>query len=119
MRKKILVADDEDDLRQVIKDMFKGLDYEMVFVRNGEEALRKLSKLKLDLAILDLAMPKRSGLEVCSFMKDDPILMHVPIIILSAYTRDKQGEKASLANRYIHKPFQHDDLLDAVAQLLK
>lgn len=119
MSKRILVADDEDDLRQVIKDMFKGMGYEMVFVRNGEEAIRKLNEVKLDLAILDISMPKQSGYEVCSYMKDDPILSHVPIIILSAYTRDKQGEKASLANRYIHKPFQHDDLLAAVAELLK
>lgn len=119
MRKKILVADDEDDLRQVIKDMFKGLDYEMVFVRNGEEAIRKLSEIKLDLAILDISMPKHSGYEVSNYMKHDPVLKHIPIIILSAYTRDKQGEQASVANRYMHKPFQQDDLLAAVAELLK
>lgn len=118
MSKKILIADDEDDLRLLLKDMFKGFPYDITFVRNGEEAIKMLDKLKLDLAILDISMPKLGSYEVCRHMKSDSILKHIPIIILSAFTRDKQGSKADLAECYMHKPFEQDLLLAEVRKLL-
>jgi len=118
MNKKILIADDEDDLRLVLKDMFRGHPYELTFARNGEEAIKKLDARKLDLAILDISMPKAGGYEVCRHMKEDPVLKHIPIIILSAFTHDKAGDQASLANCYMHKPFDQDLLLRTVIDLL-
>ena len=118
MKKKILVADDEDRMRRLIKDFLIRAGYEVIEASDGMEALEKFETSRADLAILDVMMPVYDGWEVCSEIKG---ISEIPVIMLTALDGE-EDEIFSLKNGaddYMPKPFSPKVLIARVENLLK
>jgi two-component system alkaline phosphatase synthesis response regulator PhoP len=119
---KILVADDEKSILKMVEARLKSNHYDVVTAEDGVQALEKIKASNPDLIILDLAMPQKNGLQVCKDLKRDPqyaAFKNIPIIILSAWVRDKVGEEKALADAYVSKPFEPESLLNEIRYLLE
>ena len=92
--KKILIAEDEDVLSNVLKDRFEAEGWEVTVAKDGIEAVEKINKSNFDLVLLDLLMPKKDGFEVLKEVKDNPELKNLPIIVLSNLGGDDDIKKA-------------------------
>ena len=117
----ILVADDEPDVAELIRGRLQRRGYRTVLAADGLEALNTALARRPDLVILDLLMPKLTGLEVCRMLKVSPLTQHVPILMLTALatTEDKVRGLASGADDYVTKPFEVAELLARVDMLLR
>lgn len=120
-KKKILIVDDEPDVRDVIKIVLEAEDYETMEASNGEEGLEKISKRPPDLIILDFMMPKMNGPVVCQTLKKDLLLRHIPVIMLTGRGElvDKVKGIDAGADDYILKPFEPTELLARVKMILR
>ncbi|MDP3919914.1 MAG: response regulator [Candidatus Omnitrophota bacterium] len=118
-KNKILFVDDERTIVILVKNRLKKNGYEVITAGDGEEALEKCRSNKPDLAILDINMPKINGFQLCRLLREDEKLKDIPIIVLSAFVRDKVGENSAVADVYIRKPFEPEDLLGAIKRLLE
>jgi len=118
---KILVAEDERDIRELIGFTLRFAGFEVVLTANGIEAIEKAPEVQPDLILLDVRMPKMTGYEVCRQLKENPVTSAIPIVFLSA--KGQEGEiKEGLdlgAVEYIVKPFAPDDLTNQVRDVLK
>ena len=93
--KKILIAEDENILLNVLKDRFEAEGWEVTTAKDGVEAMGAINKEpKLDLVLLDLLMPKKDGFEVLKEVRDNPELKNLPIIVLSNLGGDEDIKKA-------------------------
>lgn len=119
--KKILIVDDESDMRETISTRLEISNFEVIEARDGEEGLEKAKKEKPDLIVLDLMMPKITGFEVCRMLKFDDAYKNIPIIVLSALSQQPDREKAVQcgADAYFIKPFDLDLLVTKIESLLK
>jgi len=110
---KILVADDNSNIQKMVILALKDQGIEVVAVGNGEAAVRKISDLKPDLVLADIFMPVRNGYEVCKYVKDDPKLSHIPVILLvGAFDPlDEQEAQRAGADGVLKKPFVPPDPL--------
>ncbi|NQV04100.1 MAG: response regulator [Candidatus Omnitrophica bacterium] len=120
-KKRILIVDDEDDLRNMLKFRLEAMDYDVSEAVDGQEGLDKARSDRPDLIILDLMLPKIDGFKVCRMLKFDEKYKHIPIIMFTARAqeKDKQIGKEMGAEAYITKPFDPDILLDKIRELLK
>ena len=119
--KKILIADDEPDILEILSFNLKGQGYEVTVAKNGDEALEKAKMTNPDLIILDVMMPGKNGLEVCSILRSQPAFASVLIIFLTAMN-DENAEIKGLesgADDYISKPISPKVLLSKVKALLR
>ncbi len=85
MSKRILVVEDQEDNRQIIRDMLATTDYQFTEAENGEEALAAVAKLRPDLILMDIQMPILDGYEATRRIKADPGLRSVPVIAITSY----------------------------------
>jgi DNA-binding response OmpR family regulator len=118
--KKILIVDDEVDLVETVRFPLEMEGYHVLVSYNGEDALNQARKENPDLILLDLMLPKLDGYKVCRLLKFDDRYKHIPILMLTAKTQDKDkilGMETG-ANEYITKPFEMDDLLKKVKAYL-
>lgn len=115
---KILIVDDAASMRKNIVDLLSMKDYELVEVENGEDAIDTVDKVKFDMLILDINLPKMSGLEVLEYVKKT--YPDIPCIMLTAYgTSEKAIEAMKLgAFDYLEKPFELDEFLLVVDRAL-
>ncbi len=118
---KILIADDNFNILEVIKMEFESMDYEVVTADDGEEALEKIYKEFPALIILDIMMPKLNGYEVCRRLKASPLTADIPVIMLTAKSQkeDKFWGRDAGADDYITKPFDPVELETLVEKLLR
>jgi two-component system, OmpR family, alkaline phosphatase synthesis response regulator PhoP len=118
----ILIIDDEPFVRMLLEQTLEDLGNDVVIVqaKDGEEGLRLAKDIKPRLIFLDIMMPRLSGLEVCRLLREDTILQHTPIVLLTARGEESDRVKGeSLGIRaYIMKPFDPDDVLRLAQQLL-
>jgi len=121
MKKKILVADDNPYILEVVSMTLETLDLAVILAMDGEEALDQVKREKPDLIILDIMMPKKNGFEVCRELKQSPQYREIPIVILSAKVQkeDKFWGRDAGADDYVTKPFDPLELGRVVTQLLK
>jgi len=119
--KKILIVDDEVDLVETVRFPLEMEGYHVLVSYNGEDALNQARKENPDLILLDLMLPKLDGYKVCRLLKFDDRYKHIPILMLTAKTqeKDKALGMETGANEYITKPFEMDDLLKKVKAYLK
>ena len=121
MNKKILIADDEQNIVISLEFLMKREGFEVLVANDGEEAIRRIRADQPDLVLLDVMMPKKSGFEVCQEIKADPALGGVRILMLTAKGRDTEVAKglALGADAYMTKPFSTRELVDKVRSLLE
>jgi CheY-like chemotaxis protein len=110
---KILVADDNSNIQKMVGLALKDHGIEVIAVGNGEAAVRKISDIHPDLVLADVFMPVRNGYEVCKYVKDDPALAHIPVILLvGAFDPlDEQEAQRVGADGVLKKPFVPPDPL--------
>ena len=118
--KKILVVDDEVDLVETVRFPLEMEGFDVLVSYNGEDALNQARKEKPDLIILDLMLPKLDGYKVCRLLKFDERYKHIPILMLTAKTqeKDKTLGMETGADEYITKPFEMDYLMEKVKAYL-
>jgi len=118
--KKILIVDDEVDLVETVRFPLEMEGYRVLVSYNGEDALNQARKENPDLILLDLMLPKLDGYKVCRLLKFDDRYKHIPILMLTAKTqeKDKALGMETGANEYITKPFEIDHLLKKVKTYL-
>lgn len=117
---KILVAEDQEDLRDMIAHTLRLSGYEVVATEDGEGAVRQAKKINPDLIILDYELPRLNGRQVCRRLKALDTFTNTPIVIISSYGNPRYME-ASLeagAEEFIRKPFELDHLIQRVDTLL-
>jgi CheY-like chemotaxis protein len=110
---KILVADDNSNIQKMVGLALKDQGIDVVAVGNGEAAVRKISDIHPDLVLADVFMPVRNGYEVCRYVKQDPRLSHIPVILLvGAFDPlDEQEAQRVGADGVLKKPFVPPDPL--------
>lgn len=121
MATKILIADDDPDIRDILKLTLSEENYETIEAQNGEEALEIIRSKPLDLALLDYKMPKMDGRQVCNLVKKDLLLQHLPIIMVTGKGEisDRVSGIDAGADDYIVKPFEPKELLARIRMILR
>jgi two-component system, cell cycle response regulator DivK len=92
MSKRILVVEDQEDNRQIVRDLLTANDYEMTEAENGEEALAAVAKDRPDLILMDIQLPVMDGYEATRRLKADPSLCSIPIIAVTSYALSGEAE---------------------------
>ena len=108
----VLVADDDEDILTLVALRFRRSGLEVILARDGEEALELIQTRAPDAAVLDIAMPKLTGLEVVRRVRDSEATKSIPIVLLTARAGDKDVELGleAGADEYVTKPFSPQDL---------
>ncbi len=130
MAKKVLVVDDELDVRTFISTLLETNGYRPIVAMDGKEGLEAARQEKPSLIILDIMMPKESGINMYRALMTDPELKEIPVIMLSALSKktffhsqkildEYKGEKIPEPAAYIEKPPEPDELLDAIQNSLQ
>ncbi|MBI2345430.1 MAG: response regulator [Deltaproteobacteria bacterium] len=116
-KKRILIIDDEPDLVEVLRDGLEAQGYIVTTAGDGEAGLAAARTDSPNAILLDIAMPKIDGYEVCRLLKADPVLGKIPIIMISAKAQaeDIRQGKAAGADEYLPKPLQMRGLLKTLA----
>jgi len=116
-RKTILICDDEPALRELIRaSMDDG--YEFAEASDGILALELAREVSPDLVILDLMLPRLSGLEVLARLNEDERLKDVPVLVITAWNETREDVLAAGADDFVSKPFDPEDLKTAVNRLV-
>ena len=119
--KKILIADDENSLRFLLRKTLERDGVAILEARNGKEALSIALKQIPDLIILDVVMPDLYGSEVCQRLREEPKTVHIPVVILTANSvlYSEEQAKESGADYYMTKPFSPLKLKSLVNKILE
>jgi DNA-binding response OmpR family regulator len=120
-QKKVLIVDDEVDLVETLRFSLENEGFTVLVSYDGEDALNQARKENPDLILLDLMLPKLDGYKVCRLLKFDERYKHIPILMLTAKTqeKDKLLGKETGADEYITKPFEINELLEKVKSYLR
>jgi two-component system chemotaxis response regulator CheY len=119
--KKILVTEDSSTMRSLLVSTIESLEgYQIVEAASGFEALRLLPREKVDLIITDINMPDINGLELISYVRNNPNYKDIPLFIISTESSEKDMEKglALGANEYLVKPFNPLKLQELISKYI-
>jgi two-component system phosphate regulon response regulator PhoB len=116
----ILVADDEEDLRELVSYRLSRSGYEVVEAVDGQEALELATERTPDLMVLDVMMPRLDGYEVTRRVREQDSLRSVPVILLTARSQETDVSRGFDvgADDYLKKPFNPDELVARVRAVL-
>jgi len=117
---KIVIAEDERDIRDLIAFTLRFAGHEVFAASNGEEAVELAEKETPDIILLDVRMPRMTGYDACIAIKENPNLVDIPVVFLSAKGQEAEietGMKAG-AEEYLLKPFAPDELTSRVNDIL-
>jgi two-component system, OmpR family, alkaline phosphatase synthesis response regulator PhoP len=119
--KKILIADDEPDILEILHYNLKHEGYEVYTAKDGDDALAKARQLHPDLIILDIMMPKKTGVEVCAILRTQPAFKDTLIIFLTALSDESSQIKGldTGADDYVNKPISTKVLVSRVNALFR
>ncbi len=117
---KILIAEDEPDIRELVTFMLRFAGYEVLAAANGEDAVKTASREIPDLVLMDVRMPRMTGYDACRLMKANPDLRHVPVVFLSAKGQETEIQSGldAGAEEYLLKPFSPAELTSRVRGIL-
>ena len=118
---KILLVDDEPDIRYITKRMLEKAGHQVVEARDGEECLQRLRSERPDLILLDVMMPGLKGWEVCRKIKADEETSCIPVVMFTVRTseEDMQESRSCGAEAHINKPFDREELLRVISKILE
>lgn len=116
----ILTADDNGQIRMLVKAALRSLGHELIEAVDGEQALELAIARRPDLVLLDVTMPKLDGWEVLYFMRQRPETVDVPVMMLTTAAQKMDLERGAElgCNDYLTKPFSPGDLRDHVERML-
>ncbi|MBK7660548.1 MAG: response regulator [Betaproteobacteria bacterium] len=116
---RVMIAEDESSILLSLEFLLRKAGFDTRVARDGEEALGVLTAFRPDVALLDVMLPRRSGLEVCRFIRAEPALAGTRILLLTAKggRQDLQNGLAAGADEYLTKPFSTHELLERVKAL--
>jgi DNA-binding response OmpR family regulator len=119
--KKILIADDEENLRLLVRTTLEDPDYRIIEAADGTEALRLIREEKPDIILLDWMMPGMTGIEVLQAVKAEAALAATPVVMLTAKAQAADRERGLQlgASEYLFKPFSPLELLTVVERILQ
>jgi len=117
---KIVIAEDEPDIRELIAFTLRFAGYEVITGSNGQEGYDLTKQHHPDLSMFDVRMPRMTGYDACKKIKADPEIAHIPVIFLSAKGQENEIEQgiAAGADDYLLKPFAPDQLTERVKAVL-
>ena len=123
MAKKVLVVDDTKSIREIVAHLLRSRGYEVIEAADGLDAWEKATTQSPDLLVLDAMIPKKTGFEICEQLKQDERWRKIPILMLTAITRDsgktdEYWREKSRADDFMSKPFKATELADRVLKLL-
>jgi two-component system cell cycle response regulator DivK len=120
MSKRILMVEDTEDNRQILRDLFATTDFVLIEATDGAAGLAMAREQKPDIILMDIQLPVLDGYEVTRRIKADPALRHIPVIAVTSYALSGDEAKAHAAgcDAYIAKPFSPRALLAKVRELL-
>jgi CheY-like chemotaxis protein len=113
----VLICDDEPSLRELVRLSLDG-PYEFVEADDGEESLELARRVRPDVVILDMMMPRRSGLEVLSALRQEEELAKIPVIVLTAQPETREQALQAGADVVMVKPFEPEQIVAAVEGIL-
>ena len=121
MSKKILIADDNEDLRSLLAYQLQLRGYQIITASDGVQAVNKCRAEKPDLVLLDVIMPGMDGAEAGAALKDDPTMQHIPVVFLTALVHGAEGKTHEEgSNRYtLPKSVSVDELASKIEEILK
>ena len=129
MGKKVLAVDDDPDIRTFVLTVLEENGYDPIVTKNGEEGIAKVKEVKPDLVILDVLMPKQSGIKMYREMKSNDSLKNIPVIILSGISKriflrsqealtEFEGDNVPEPNAYIEKPVEPEELAETIKKFI-
>lgn len=121
---RILIAEDENDIAQIVKYLLENKGNEVLICKDGQEALDSIPEFMPDLLILDVMMPKMSGYALVKEIKKDETMINIPILMVSGISKgsdkpDDFWQKGMGVDDYITKPFEPKDLVQRVENLIR
>jgi two-component system, cell cycle response regulator DivK len=120
MSKRILVVEDHEDNRQILRDLLASAGYEMIEAENGEDGVAAAAAQQPDLILMDIQLPILDGYEATRQIKANPALNSIPIIVVTSYALSGDEDKARAAgcDAYIAKPYSPRQLLARIKEFL-
>lgn len=119
MVEKILVADDEQEIRDLLGSFLKGQGYEVVLASDGNQALQLAERENPDAMILDVKMPGLDGLQVCKRLKEHEQTRLIPVIFITGFEDNKMEALNSGGDDFVNKPFDMAEISIRVRSVLK
>jgi two-component system, cell cycle response regulator DivK len=120
MTKRILVVEDQDDNRRIIRDLLTSVGYEMIEAMDGAAGVELAARERPDLILMDIQLPMLDGYEATRRLKADPELRAIPVVVVTSYALSGDDAKAKAAgcDAYVAKPFSPRALLGTIRQFL-
>ena len=119
MAEKILVADDEQEIRDLLEHFLKGRGYEVVLASDGHQALKLAAEENPQVIILDIKMPGLDGLEVCKRLKEKEQTKLIPVIVITGFEDNKMAALNIGADDFVNKPFDMAEISSRVKSALR
>jgi two-component system cell cycle response regulator DivK len=121
MSKRILVVEDQEDNREILRALLESVGHEMIEALDGESAIAKAIKHRPDLILMDIQLPIMDGYEATRRIKANVELRSIPIIVVTSYALSGDDEKARAAgcDAYVTKPYSPRELLAKISEFLR
>ena len=121
MSKTILVVEDQEDNRQILRDLLGSAGFRMIVAHDGEQAVTVARSERPNLILMDIQLPILDGYEATRSIKRDPELKHIPVIAVTSYALSGDEERAREAgcDGYVAKPYSTRHLLAKIGQFLE
>jgi two-component system cell cycle response regulator DivK len=118
MSRRVLVVEDQEDNRRILRDLLTSAGYDVLYAEDGEEALIVASRERPDLILMDIQLPLLDGYEATRRLKADPVLRGIPVIAVTSYALSGDDVKAKEAgcDAYVTKPFSPRQLLQIIRE---
>lgn len=120
MTGRVLVVEDNEDNRRIVRDLLTSAGYALVYAEDGEQALIVAARERPDLILMDIQLPLLDGYETTRRLKNNPALCHIPVIAVTSYALSGDDVKAKAAgcDAYVTKPFSPRQLLQEVRKFI-
>jgi len=120
MTKQILVVEDQQDNRRILRDLLTSSGFDIIEAEDGQSGISAAKKHQPDLILMDIQLPVLDGYEATRQIKSDPELRSIPIIVVTSYalSGDEQKAREAGCDAYVTKPYRPRDLLAKIREFL-